>query len=509
MSVEGPTRVRQITAAMPLAVLVGAAVVGLGSPSGPTADTAADVQQEKPVDLPVIEDGFEDPASVSDPKPKDNTGLNIRTVADNTNIPPVALAAYHKSALVMDRTESSCGLPWSILAGIGKVESDHGRYGGGSLDSDGVAEPSIIGIALDGSSGTRVISDTDAGKLDKDRTYDRAVGPMQFIPGTWAQVGVDADDDGIRDPQDIDDASLAAGVYLCYGGSDLSTEAGQRAAVHRYNHSDQYVDLVLSLAKQYEEGDYVDDTAPPTATPDADQPSGGDDDSGNGGGDGSDSGSGSDDGSGNGGTDNGGSDNGGTQPDDDEQVIAGSEWTIEDFPGVDDSGDGNDGEQFPDISDGKPNVPDDGEPTDDSTDSGDGDGEQFPGGVADPKTPKPTNPSKPTKPTTPTTPTAPPTSQTPTPEIPYIDPTVPSEDTELEAYYLANAQAICGEAGHVDDVNLTDDPWDLCIQEQIWAQRAATACEAAGLVDDPAREDDTFDQCVAQSVALGHDLTGQ
>ena len=68
---------------------------------------------------------------------------------------------------------------------------------------------------------------------------------MQFIPSTWSVVGVDADGDGERNPQDIDDAALGTAVYLCSGSDDLGTDAGRAAAVYRYNHSQSYVDLVL------------------------------------------------------------------------------------------------------------------------------------------------------------------------------------------------------------------------------------------------------------------------
>ncbi len=70
---------------------------------------------------------------------------------------------------------------------------------------------------------------------------------MQFIPSTWAIVGVDADNDGQRNPQDIYDAALGSAVYLCSGSDDLATDAGQRSAVFRYNHSQRYVDLVLAI----------------------------------------------------------------------------------------------------------------------------------------------------------------------------------------------------------------------------------------------------------------------
>ena len=109
------------------------------------------------------------------------------------------------------------------------MESDHGRTNGNTLDDNGVARPGIYGIALNGTNRTTGSSDTDAGQYDADATYDRAVGPMQFIPSTWSVVGVDADGDAQRNPQDIDDAALATAVYLCSGDDDLvAPTQGQR-----------------------------------------------------------------------------------------------------------------------------------------------------------------------------------------------------------------------------------------------------------------------------------------
>ena len=131
------------------------------------------------------------------------------------------------------------------------------------LSDEGVSQPGIYGIALNGKNGTQAIQDTDGGVLDKDTVYDRAVGAMQFIPGTWSVVKVDADGDGKRNPQDIDDSSLATAVYLCSGNDDLGTRKGQEAGVFRYNHSKSYVDLVLRIMDAYQSGDY---TAVPTGT---------------------------------------------------------------------------------------------------------------------------------------------------------------------------------------------------------------------------------------------------
>lgn len=179
-----------------------------------------------------------------------------RTAAGATggDIPAVAIAAYMRAATVINAADKGCHLDWEILAAIGRVESNHGRFAGSSLDDQGVATPPILGLRLDGTHGTTRIADTDAGEYDGDKRFDRAVGPMQFIPSTWSYVGVDADGDGKRDPQDIQDASLGAAVYLCVGKGDLSTQEGQRAAVYRYNHSQRYVDLVLSIARGYASG---------------------------------------------------------------------------------------------------------------------------------------------------------------------------------------------------------------------------------------------------------------
>jgi len=167
-----------------------------------------------------------------------------------TAIPSVALAAYQRAAVVIDEADPACHLDWELLAAIGRVESDHGSAHGHALSSEGSATPAIIGRRLDGH-GDALVPDTDGGRYDGERRFDHAVGPLQLIPSTWSMVSVDADGDGRRDPQDIDDASLAAGVYLGAGAGDLATVAGQRAAVLRYHHSPSYVSTVMRTARAY------------------------------------------------------------------------------------------------------------------------------------------------------------------------------------------------------------------------------------------------------------------
>ncbi|MGN6300713.1 MAG: lytic transglycosylase domain-containing protein [Angustibacter sp.] len=173
---------------------------------------------------------------------------------DQLGIPARALAAYRLAARLVTDADPQCGIDWALVAAIGRVETDHARFGGNALDAAGVARPGIIGIPLDGSRGTARIGDTDRGRWDRDTVYDRAVGPMQFIPGTWRVVGSDANGDGTRDPQNIDDAATATAVYLCSGPGDLRNGTDLYNAIRRYNNSDSYVRTVVAIADAYRHG---------------------------------------------------------------------------------------------------------------------------------------------------------------------------------------------------------------------------------------------------------------
>ena len=164
------------------------------------------------------------------------------------DLPDTALNAYQRAALVMASARPTCDLDWSVLAAIGQIESDHGRSGGATLQPDGTSSRLIRGVVVG--------RDTDAGQLDGNKTADRAVGPMQFLPSTWLTAKVDGDSDAVRSPDDLDDASLAAAVYLCAWGDDVSTTRGADAALFHYNRSAAYVAAAVELAHAYSDGNY-------------------------------------------------------------------------------------------------------------------------------------------------------------------------------------------------------------------------------------------------------------
>ena len=111
-------------------------------------------------------------------------------------------------------------------------------------------------FVLDGTGDTMRIVDTDAGALDGEAMdgVERAMGPMQFISETWRLYGVDANNDGIASPDNIDDAALSAAGYLCWRGKDLATPRGWITALRAYNNSGVYARAVRDWATAYAAG---------------------------------------------------------------------------------------------------------------------------------------------------------------------------------------------------------------------------------------------------------------
>jgi hypothetical protein len=128
-----------------------------------------------------------------------------------SDVPAAALDLYRRAA-------ASCpGLSWTVLAAIGSIESDHGRSGA----------PGVHAGA----------------------NFAGAMGPMQFLGGTWAAYGADGDGDGTRDVYNPSDAVLGAATYLCANGAGGLAHLAD--ALWAYNHAGWYVDDVLVLALRY------------------------------------------------------------------------------------------------------------------------------------------------------------------------------------------------------------------------------------------------------------------
>ncbi|MFF1294536.1 MULTISPECIES: lytic murein transglycosylase [unclassified Streptomyces] len=260
MSAQFGRRLRKGAVATTVAAAAVAALTASQAP-GVTVDdsgrsTAADAQPSP--DATGDDSGatgnspyYTDLPPLNSPSPAPTVGTPAAPGSTEAGIPASVLDAYKRAASSLQSSKPGCNLPWELLAAIGKVESGQAR--GGRVDADGNTIGRILGPKLNGV-GFAHISDTDGGAYDGDSVYDRAVGPMQFIPSTWEWAGRDGNDDGKKDPNNIYDAALAAGYYLCRFGWDLSTQSDLNSAILSYNNSQDYLNTVLSWLEYYRKG---------------------------------------------------------------------------------------------------------------------------------------------------------------------------------------------------------------------------------------------------------------
>ena len=229
-----------------MTLIAGVLLVGLAAIEGrdraPRGDglVAADVDRDTPVPQPAAL-----PADLDlEPGRAD--------VAQRSGVPARALRAYGAAEIAQRAATPDCRLSWTTLAGIGRVESDHGRLGRADLDADGVARPPIIGVPLDGSRGMREIRDTDGGRLDGDPTYDRAVGPMQFLPDHLGRsTAPTATATGCATPTSSTTPPGPRPRYLCADDRDTASGEGWWDGVLAYNRSAEYARLVWAAADRY------------------------------------------------------------------------------------------------------------------------------------------------------------------------------------------------------------------------------------------------------------------
>ena len=150
---------------------------------------------------------------------------SLARTAALAGIPAPAVRAYARAQL---GAPAGCELGWTTFAGIGWVESQHGTLDGRHLRGDGTPSMPLVGPALDGAGAVAAIpADADGRTLHGKPVWDHAVGPMQFLPSTWAACGSDGDADGSADPQDLDDAAASAAAYVCAWGASLTGRGGR------------------------------------------------------------------------------------------------------------------------------------------------------------------------------------------------------------------------------------------------------------------------------------------
>ncbi|TNC20697.1 NlpC/P60 family protein [Amycolatopsis alkalitolerans] len=171
-------------------------------------------------------------APVQAEAPRDQGASALQTWATGLSgpldIPERALAGYATAELTLRKEQPGCHLSWVTLAGIGKASSDHGRFGGDSLASDGTVRKALGAVPLQGAAGQPA--------------SERRSGPMQLTSQEWQR--------GQGNIQDVDDASIAAGRVLCASGN-LQSGLTWWNAIAKYRNSDLFRQQVLGNAQLY------------------------------------------------------------------------------------------------------------------------------------------------------------------------------------------------------------------------------------------------------------------
>ncbi|AUS78324.1 murein transglycosylase [Actinoalloteichus sp. AHMU CJ021] len=221
-------------------------------PAGPVAVPPGPGEEAAPPAAPPEVAERSDPSESAAPPPPPVTveewADRMSTVLD---VPARALRAYAAAEVRMRADMPACGVRWSTVAAIGRIESDHGQIGGRTLEEDGLSSEPIYGVPLDGRPGIREMIDEDASAEAGETVYVRAEGPMQFLPSTWDIWGADGNGDGVADPQHIDDAALGTARYLCSAGANLDDATDWWDAVFAYNNSVDYGQRIFGLAERY------------------------------------------------------------------------------------------------------------------------------------------------------------------------------------------------------------------------------------------------------------------
>lgn len=252
-----------------IAAAVMAVLTASQAPKAISAEAAKPVREAAPAEHGLSMSG-DTPYRTGLPPLRTRKKGSAQTVTGGGALPASVYAAYRRAEEELARSAPRCQLRWQLLAAIGQVESGQAR--GGRVTGDGTTVTPILGPQLSGGA-FAIVPDTDGGAYDGDAVYDRAVGPMQFIPSTWARWRADGNGDGRTDPNNVYDAALAAGRYLCAGGRDLSNRADLDRAILGYNRSDAYLRTVKAWYAYYLTGHRVVPDASDGSRPDRPEPS--------------------------------------------------------------------------------------------------------------------------------------------------------------------------------------------------------------------------------------------
>ena len=165
-----------------------------------------------------------DPSSLPPPPAGTATGGPAVLGDGPLAIPELVFYAYRAAEMQLAIDSPECGLPWNLLAAIGRLNSGHAD--GGRTDVLGTLTTPVV-------------------------TPDGLLGPMRLGPAAWERHSADGNADGTADPQNVFDAALAAGAQMCADGGNLREPDGEARAVAAFDRSPDYLANVRTWSREY------------------------------------------------------------------------------------------------------------------------------------------------------------------------------------------------------------------------------------------------------------------
>ncbi|MFI6399635.1 hypothetical protein ACIBED_16135 [Rhodococcus coprophilus] len=246
------------TAALAVPMVVAAGLVATASSAIPSVaeeipdSTSASLEVPPtlvgvlPAD-PASPASFRSPAEPSDPvlqHPPAPAGAGATSIFGEgpAAIPELVYYAYRAAEMQMAVDSPECGLPWHLLAAVGRLASEHAD--GGRTDILGTL--TTPKVAPGG-----------------------ALGPMLLPAAAWETHRADGNADGTTDAQNVFDATLAASTWMCADGARLREPDGEARAVALFDASPEYLANVREWSATYAKGAEVAEAAmaPPPARP--------------------------------------------------------------------------------------------------------------------------------------------------------------------------------------------------------------------------------------------------
>ena len=159
-----------------------------------------------------------------------------------STLPGVAYSAYVRAAAAVHDEFPTCTVPPALLAGLGRIMTNHGRSQSRHLSPAGISSSPLVGVI------GAPVADSDGGVIDNSTTADFRVGPLQILPSQWMRVSPLGNT--AFETQSLFFSAKNAAQLLCRTSFDISTNEGLHRALNEFTSNSSLTEAILGSARQ-------------------------------------------------------------------------------------------------------------------------------------------------------------------------------------------------------------------------------------------------------------------